>query len=267
MLTDTRLAFVGSGAMAEAMIKGILAHKLLESKHIIASGPRADRGQELRGRYGVRTTSDNCAAVQDSSILVLSVKPQILPHVLAELQGRLDPAVLVLSIVAGQRIKVIREGLGVEAIVRAMPNTPAQVGEGMTVWTATEAVSDQRCRQAQVMLSALGRELRVEDEGYLDMATALSGTGPAYVFLFMEALIDAGVHMGFRGGWPRSWCCRPYRDRSPWRARPACIRPSCATGSRRPAARLPRRCTSWKRVRCAPSYRRPSGPPIKSQSS
>ena len=197
MLTGTTLSFIGSGAMAEAMVKGIVAHNLVDPTRITASGPRVERGQELHGRYGVRTTTDNVKAATAGQILILSVKPQILPKVMAEIKGRLAPETLVISIVAGMSINIIRRDLGVQAIVRAMPNTPAQIGLGMTVWTATEYVDDHARHQAQAILGALGKEIYVGEEGYLDMATALSGTGPAYVFLFMEALIDAGVHMGF----------------------------------------------------------------------
>jgi pyrroline-5-carboxylate reductase len=197
MLIDTTISFIGSGAMAEAMIKGILGNHLIDPKDVIASGPRPERAQELRGRYGIRAVTDNKVAAEAGRIVVLSVKPQILPKVMAEIRDNVAPDDLVISIVAGMRISVIRRGLGVEAIVRSMPNTPGQVGQGMTVWTATEAVDETKRRQAQAILGALGKELYVEDENYLDMATALSGTGPAYVFLFMEALIDAGVHLGF----------------------------------------------------------------------
>ena len=197
MLIDTTLSFIGSGAMAEAMIKGILGQKLIESTHITASGPRPERAQELHGRYGVRALTDNRAAARAGKIVVLSVKPQIMPKVMPEIREDLAPNALVISIAAGMPISVMRRELGVETIVRAMPNTPGQIGHGMTVWTATSAVSETMQRQAQAILGALGKELFVADEGYLDMATALSGTGPAYVFLFMEALIDAGVHLGF----------------------------------------------------------------------
>ncbi len=197
MLQDTTLSFIGSGAMAEAMIKGILSHNLIEPRHIIASGPRAERGQDLHGRYGVRTTVDNAAAASAGQIVVLSVKPQILPTVFEELHGQLGHGTLVLSIIAGTRIDQISRELGVETIVRAMPNTPAQLGLGMTVWTATPEVNERAHRQAQSILGALGREIYVADEDYLDMATALSGTGPTYIYLFIEALIDAGVHLGF----------------------------------------------------------------------
>lgn len=197
MLQNTTLAFIGSGAMAEAMIRGILGHKLIDPEHITASGPRPERAQELRGRYGIRAITDNRAAAQAGKIVVLSVKPQTLPKVLPEIRSAMDPDDLVVSIVAGAPIRTIREGLAVQKVARAMPNTPGQVGMGMTVWTTTAAVDETGRRQAQAILSALGKELYVADESNLDMATALSGTGPAYVFLFMEALIDAGVHMGF----------------------------------------------------------------------
>ncbi len=128
---------------------------------------------------------------------MLSVKPQILPRVLAELRGQVSCGASVLSIIAGTRIGVIARELGVGAVVRAMPNTPGQLGLGMTVWTATAEVSEKAHRQAQAILGALGKEIYVEEESYLDMATALSGTGPTYIYLFIEALIDAGVHLGF----------------------------------------------------------------------
>ncbi|MBM4431908.1 MAG: pyrroline-5-carboxylate reductase, partial [Chloroflexi bacterium] len=196
MLENTAIAFVGSGVMAEAMIKGVLNQKLLLPDRIIASGPRAERGQQLADRYGVRWTVVNKEAVSQASIVVLSVKPQVLPKVLTELQGTVPAHALVLSIVAGAAIAVIRNGLAHDAIVRAMPNTPAQVGAGMTVWTISDGASDLQRSQAQAVLGALGEEILVGDENSVDMATALSGTGPAYVFLFMEALIDAGVHLG-----------------------------------------------------------------------
>lgn len=196
-LNDVTLSFIGSGVMAEAMISGILSEGLTAPDHMIASDPRQERGEELASRYGVKATTANREAVKAAQIVVLSVKPQVLPAVLEELQGAVAPQALVLSIVAGARIGVMAAGLGHQAIVRAMPNTPAQIGEGMSVWTATAAVSEEQRQQAQSILQALGEEIYLEDEEYLDMATALSGTGPAYVFLFMEAMIDAGVHLGF----------------------------------------------------------------------
>jgi pyrroline-5-carboxylate reductase len=104
---------------------------------------------------------------------------------------------MVISIVAGARLKAFREGLAHDAIVRVMPNTPAQIGEGMSVWTGTHGVNETQLEQARTILQALGKERYVKEEKFLDMATAISGTGPTYVFLVMEAMIDAAVHLGF----------------------------------------------------------------------
>jgi pyrroline-5-carboxylate reductase len=197
LLQQTKLAFIGSGNMGEAMIKGVLNRELVTPEYIIASDPRQERVQELAKRYGIHVTTDNVQAVETAEVIVLSVKPQVLSVVLKEIRDAVDADNLILSIVAGARIRTIAQGLDHQAIVRSMPNTPAQIGEGITVWTDTAAVTEKQHAQARGLLSALGEEVYVEDEGYLDMATALSGTGPAYVFLFMEALIDAGVHLGF----------------------------------------------------------------------
>jgi pyrroline-5-carboxylate reductase len=129
-------------------------------------------------------------------VVVLSVKPQRLSEVMKGLKS-IRAEALVLSIIAGANIKKIGTGLKHKAIVRSMPNTPGQIGEGITVWASSKEVTEEQQETARAMLGALGDEVFVEDESYLDMATALSGSGPAYVFLFTEALIDAGVHMGF----------------------------------------------------------------------
>jgi pyrroline-5-carboxylate reductase len=197
MLDAEALAFIGSGTMAEAMIKGILNQELVAAEAIVASGPREERGRELEARYGVRWTTSNADAADGADVVVLSVKPQVLPKVLPELLGHVGTQSMLLSIVAGAPIATITKGLSHEAVARAMPNTPAQIGAGMTVWTVSKETTAQQQEQARSILAALGEEVFVEDEVYLDMATALSGTGPAYVFLFIEALIDAGVHMGF----------------------------------------------------------------------
>lgn len=196
-LSDKHIAFIGSGVMAEAMIKGLLTQKLLTGEQIAAADPREDRGAELTSRYGLRFTTDNAAAVEKADIIVISTKPQVVGQVFHSLNGRGSRAGLVLSILAGVKISSLAEGMFNPNIVRAMPNTPAQIGQGITVWTATPEVPETQREQARALLGALGEEMYVEDEKFLDMATALSGTGPAYTFLFMEALIDAGVHMGF----------------------------------------------------------------------
>jgi len=191
-----KIAFIGPGVMAEAMIAGLLNKKLAKPENITASGPREERGAALHGKYNIKAMTNNTAAVQEADIVVLSVKPQRLSDVMKGLKGVRDDA-LVLSIIAGANIKKISTGLKHKAIVRSMPNTPGQIGEGITVWTASKEVTEEQHEMTRAILGALGDEILVEDEGYLDMATALSGSGPAYVFLFTEALIDAGVHMGF----------------------------------------------------------------------
>lgn len=193
----TTIAFIGSGVMAESMIQGLLGKGLVTPEQIMVSDPRGDRVEELSKRYGLRGTQDNNAAAEAADILVLSIKPQVLADVMPEVRRGAHSSKLVLSIIAGARIKTIADGVANASVVRAMPNTPAQIGQGITVWTATPEVLAPQRAQAEALLGALGDQIYVDDERYLDMATALSGTGPAYVFLFMEALIDAGVHMGF----------------------------------------------------------------------
>jgi len=195
-MLDKKITFIGPGVMAEAMIAGLVRQKLAKPENLLASGPREERGEELQKKYGIQATTDNAVAATDADVVVLSVKPQRLSEVMKGLESIRKDA-LVLSIVAGATIQKISTALKHNAIVRSMPNTPGQIGEGITVWAASQETSETQQEMARQILGALGEEVFVEDEGYLDMATALSGTGPAYVFLFTEALIDAGVHMGF----------------------------------------------------------------------
>ena len=197
MFTDQSVAFIGSGIMGEAMIRGLITRNIVAPEQIIAADPMAERLDDLRGRYGIRVTGSNSEAAEAGQVIVLSVKPQNLAEVMPGIRGHLRRQDLLLSILAGTPIRKLADGVAHAAVVRAMPNTPAQIGEGMTVWTATPEVTTDQRAQAQAILGALGVELFVGDEGYLDMATALSGTGPAYIFMFMEALVDAGVHLGF----------------------------------------------------------------------
>lgn len=197
MFNNQKIAFIGPGVMGEAMIAGLIRKNVAMPKEIIASGPSIERGSELKERYGIKTTTDNAAAASTADVVVLSVKPQRLDTVLVGMQSKIQPHALVLSIVAGAPIAKISGILKHESVVRSMPNTPAQIGKGITVWTAAPAVTSAQKEMAQKILAALGEEIFLEEEYYLNMATALSGTGPAYVFLFMEAMVDAGVHLGF----------------------------------------------------------------------
>ncbi|MEQ1921056.1 MAG: pyrroline-5-carboxylate reductase [Pyrinomonadaceae bacterium] len=191
------LAFIGCGVMGESMIAGLLRQGIVEATRITASHPRESRRAELNERHGIAVVVENAGAVRDNSIVVICVKPQRLGHVINDLSGRLSPSQLVISIVAGATIEKLAGELGTAKIVRAMPNTPSQIGAGITAWTCTEAVEETDRSHVREMLSALGKELFVETENMIDMATSLSATGPTYIFMVMEALTDAGVHLGF----------------------------------------------------------------------
>ncbi|MGZ6338756.1 MAG: pyrroline-5-carboxylate reductase [Candidatus Limnocylindrales bacterium] len=197
-LSERTIATVGSGVMAEAMIAGLLRGRLVEPGQVVASHPRAERRDQLGRDYGIRVVASNGEAVQDADVVLLAVKPQMLRRVGRELGPCLRPEQLVLSIVAGATTAALTGLLGGHRrIVRSMPNTPARIGRGMTVWYATPETTAEQRTQASALLHALGAELEVDDERFVTMATAVSGTGPTYVFLVMEALIDAAVHLGF----------------------------------------------------------------------
>jgi pyrroline-5-carboxylate reductase len=191
------IAFIGPGVMAEAMLSGILKNNLTPAGNILISGPIPERNEELHTKYGIRFFSDNREAAAKADVVILSVKPQRVEKVLEGMKGAVKPDALVLSIVAGTSISKITRCLDHNIIVRAMPNTPAQIGEGITVWTCSKTVSEEQKEFARTILASFGQEIFEEEEDYLDKATALSGTGPAYVYLFMEAMVDAGVHLGF----------------------------------------------------------------------
>ena len=190
-----KLAFIGGGKMAEAIIRGALAGGLAAPGDIAVGEPVASRRDFLAGELGVSATADNPAAAGGADLVTLAVKPQDLGAVMHELKGRLDNQA-VLSIVAGARMATLFEGLGHRAIVRVMPNTPAQVGCGMTLWVCSLWVTQEQRDLTRALLAAVGEEICVADEKYMDMATALSASGPAYVFLLIEAMIDAGVYVG-----------------------------------------------------------------------
>jgi len=191
-----KIAFIGAGVMGEAMISALLRQKTMSPSAIYAYDVDATRLSAISKKYKVNWTTDMSSAVQDCAVVVLAIKPQVLAKVMNSLKGLLKEGQLVLSIVAGASLETLHAGLKHDAIIRVMPNTPAQVGQGMSVWTAASAVTQVQKETAQAMLAAMGREIYVSDEKHIDMATAISGCGPAYVFLIMEALTDAAVHIG-----------------------------------------------------------------------
>ena len=196
LINIMKIAFIGGGNMGEAMLSATLDKGLSTPEAVCVSDINESRRQHLEQKYSVAVTNNNRLVVDKGDIVVLAIKPQNLAEVMAELSGWLKPTQLVLSIIAGVRINTLCQGLNHRHIVRAMPNTPAQIGEGISVWAATAEVTEPQKKWAGSILRSMGAEIYVEDEGYLDMATAVSGSGPAYVFLFMESLVDAAVDIG-----------------------------------------------------------------------
>ncbi|MEM7129950.1 MAG: pyrroline-5-carboxylate reductase [Chloroflexota bacterium] len=197
MLEHSKIVFVGSGNMGEAMIKGILAHKLAAPGQITACDILESRLDYMASTYDIRTSTDSVSAIEDASIVVLSIKPQVLSGVGSSLHRKAPPDALVLSIIAGASLETLSHGMGHSRVVRSMPNTPAQVNMGVTCWIASPDVTDGQKEQTRAMLGALGDEIEVQKEDFLDMQTGLGGSGPGFVFLIIEAMIDAGVQMGF----------------------------------------------------------------------
>ena len=196
-LRGKQIAFLGCGTMGEAIMATLLHGEIVSAGQIIGSEPVEERRADLSRRYGVRMTASNVEAVQDADIIMLTIKPQTLDAIGHDLRGKLNANQVVVSILAGATVAGLTSALDHHAVVRAMPNTPSQIGHGMTVWMATPDVTADQKAQVAVILSAMGQAVEIETENEVDMATALSATGPAYIFLVMESLIDAGVHMGF----------------------------------------------------------------------
>ena len=196
-LANRTIATVGSGVMAEAMIAGLLKGELVAPSQVVASHPRAERRDHLAREYSIRVVPGNVDAIGDADVVLFAIKPQMLGKVGREIGPHLRRGQLVLSVIAGATTAALTGTLGHDQVIRAMPNTPARLGTGITVWYATPETTAEQREQAAALLGALGAQLEVDDEKFVAMATAVSGTGPTYVFLVMEALIDAAVHLGF----------------------------------------------------------------------
>jgi len=191
----TSISFIGAGNMAEAMIRGLLRGNVFAPAEVVASGPREERMRELGEKYGIRTTTDNREAAK-ARIVVLSVKPQILSRVLDDVGSVIDAEALVISIAAGVPVAAIQSRLAAGTrVVRAMPNTPALVDAAATAIARGEHARDADLDDAKRIFDSIGITV-VLDESLLDAVTGLSGSGPAYVFLILEALSDAGVKVG-----------------------------------------------------------------------
>lgn len=193
-----RLGIIGGGTMGEAIITAILNNGVAGREDIRVCDALLSRRDYLNQTYALDVTEDALEAAAETDLVLLAVKPQDFEAAAEGLAGQLLPGQAVVSIMAGVRIETISELLRHEAVVRAIPNTAAQIGEGVTVWTATKAVSAPALDAVREVLSVLGLEFYVSDEKYVDMATAVASSGPAYIFLVIEALIDAAVHIGLR---------------------------------------------------------------------
>jgi pyrroline-5-carboxylate reductase len=191
-----KIAIIGGGNMGEAMLSAILDKGLAVPKSVSVSDIDETRRRYIEQKYGVSVVSSNRLVVGESDVVVLAIKPQELVKVMVELKGQLKPTQLVLSIVSGAKIDTLLFGLNHNSVVRVMPNLPAQIGEGMSVWTATADVTEQQKKWVVSILKVMGKEIFVDNEAYINMATAVSGSGPAYAFFVMESLVDAAVHIG-----------------------------------------------------------------------
>jgi pyrroline-5-carboxylate reductase len=191
------LGVVGGGNMAEALIKGLLNAGVVDPSQMIVSDVRPKRLAELAARYGIRTTVHNREVAQAADVVVLAVKPQIMSSVLTELHGAASPGSLYVSIAAGVPLAAMEKLLGQGArVVRVMPNTPALVGAGASALCAGHACDEKDVDVARRILESVGTCVVLDDESLLDAVTGLSGSGPAYMFLIIEALADAGVKVG-----------------------------------------------------------------------
>ena len=195
-MIDQKLAFIGTGNMGEAIVKGLLASGVIASANVRASHPREDRCQELAERYGIETTTSNTQAVKNADVILLCVKPQILTGVLDEIGPHLGEDTVTISIAAGVPIAALEKRLHPQArIVRVMPNMPCLVGAGASAIAVGPHATDEDLALTQAVFDAVGTTVPVE-EALIDAATGLSGSGPAYVFLVIEALADGGVKVG-----------------------------------------------------------------------
>ena len=201
------LALIGGGKMGGAIAARVVETGLFPADRVVVSDPDEGTGPRLEARLGKGKSpsaiNDNVATIQDATTVLLAVTPQNIPAAMETLRGHLHLEQLVMSIAAGVELQTLQLGLRHAAIIRVMPNTPAQVGQGISAWIATEEVTEAQKAEARGILQAIGREFEVDRERYIDMVTAMSGSGPAWVMLMLEAMIDAGVQIGLRPEWAK----------------------------------------------------------------
>ena len=203
-----QVCFIGAGAMGGASIRGLLRDGVFSPDEIIACDPIPRILTHLRDELHIDTTGDNVEGLNGARTIFLAIKPQHLQEVCAGISPALQSDQLVISIVAGARLSTLCAHLETTRVVRAIPNTPAQVAAGVTLWTAAGGLSPDDLEETRRILRALGTELHTDDERHIDMATAVSASGPAYAYLILEAWTDAGVRIGL----PRATAERLARE-------------------------------------------------------
>lgn len=191
-----KFALIGAGMMGSAIITGIVNHKVLDPAEIFISDPDTEKCEKLNALLDVNIAASNLEAVKKADTVLIAVKPQFLDAALHGIKEEISPETMVMSIVAGVPVSRFQDTLDTDRVIRIMPNTPAQIGEGVCGWFATDAVTAGQKTLAQEILSALGMQFEVKRESDLDLVTAVSGSGPAYVYLFIESMVDAAVQIG-----------------------------------------------------------------------
>ena len=197
MLQEKKIGFIGSGNMGEALISGLVLSKAAKPENIICSDIAEDLLERMQGKYKVSTTTDNIEVAKKSEIVIYATKPQILGSVLKETASALDQSKLIISIAAGVPLAAIASGLGKELrLIRVMPNICAFVKESATAIAAGEYASNEDVALARAIFDSVGKTVFIQENILMDAFTGLSGSGPAYIFIIIDAMADAGVKMG-----------------------------------------------------------------------
>lgn len=195
MLSNKKIGFIGAGAMAEALIKGLLATGKLTCTQCTLSDISSQRLSYMSGHYGVNVNQDNTALAKQSDVLVIAVKPQVINKVVEEISRFISNNTLVISIAAGVKLAQLEEKMPNVPVIRVMPNTPASVGAGMTALSLGQIAASEHGQIALSIFEAVGKAVTVSED-LMDAVTGLSGSGPGYTFVLIDALADAGVRVG-----------------------------------------------------------------------
>jgi len=196
-MQNVHLSIIGGGIMGTAITKCLIDKKILVPSQITVSERSEEKSQFINQEYGVHAITDNEIAIQEASIIILAIKPQDMEDLFEQIKVNLKENKIVISIAAGIDLNYLKTGLNHKKLVRVMPNMPAQIGAGISVWTSTEDLDEKELNQVRMILKAMGNEVYVNDEDKIDLATAISGSGPAYYFALSEYLIKTAIENGF----------------------------------------------------------------------